>query len=288
MKSKSLYMVLFLISFSVLYGCTEEKAKAVKISAYQFNSEAQIALSIVENILKENMAMPPLGAEKIAQDLEETRSNFDYKILSEILSESNIGTSQKEQIKNAISEVKSQYALFSSLFRSLDKGHALTTDVVKKTEKHCMNLSLQLIVLADYLSKGKLETKFNSERILLFENIKQSLSINEPGIRKEHLKIAAKNIVQLRVRETEAKERAILQLLKAAEIGKSTANLIHDYDKLSINDVLTLVEETLNLASSISEQNKNITILLEKYKGIENTIRHDEYWSPLLDKKIEI
>lgn len=288
MKSKSLYVVLFLISFSVLYGCTEEKAKAVKISAYQFNSEAQIALSIVENILKENMAMPPIGAEKIAQDIEETRSNFDYKILSEILSESNIGRSQKEQIKNAISEVKSQYALFSSLFRSLDKGYALTADVVKKTEKHCMNLSLQLIVLADYLSKGKLETKFNSERILLFENIKQSLSINEPDIRKEQLKIAAKNIVQLRDRETEAKERAILQLLKAAEIGKSTANLIHDYDKLSINDVLTLVEETLNLASSISEQNKNITFLLEKYKGIENTIRHDEYWSPLLDKKIEI
>jgi len=288
MKSKYWYMILILIPLFLFYGCTEEKAKAIKISASQFNNEVQLALNMVENILIGNMSMPPIGVEKITEDLEDTKDDFEYEILSEFLTEQNIGKRQEVQIKNAISEVKNQYTLFSSIFRSLDKGHLLAGDIVKEAEKHCMNLSMQLIAIADYLSQGKIETKLNSERILLFENIKKSQAIKDPKIRKEHLTVAAKNIVQLHIRETEIKERAILQLIKATEIGSSTAKLIHDYDKFSVNDVLTLIEETLYLASSMSEQNKDVVGILGKYKEVENTIRNDEYWGPLLNKRIEI
>jgi hypothetical protein len=286
MKLKCLKLILVLVLPLSFYGCTEEKAKAIKVSASQFNNEAETALNMVERILIENMAMPPVGVDKITDDLEEIKDDFSYADLSGIIRERSIGKPQEVQIVDAVSEIRAQYSLFSSVFRSLDKGNLLGGDIVKKAEKHCMNLSMQLIALADCISQGKIETKLNSERILLSEKIKKDQAIADPNIRREHLAIAAKDIVQLGMRETEIKKRTILQLLKAAEIGKSTAELIRNYDQFTVNEVLTLVEETLRLASSISEQNKDVVSVLSRYKKIENTIREDPYWSPLLERRI--
>jgi hypothetical protein len=282
---RPIFMVLTLF---LLYGCTEEKAKAIKVSASSFNNEAQIALDQVEEILIGNMAMPPIEVEKIVQDLEDTKDDFSVKIFSEFFTERNIGKNQEAKIENAISEIRNQYVLFASVFRSLDKGKMLAADSVKLAEKHCINLSLQLIALADLIDQGQIEVRLNSERILLYEKITNDQRISDSTIRKNQLTISAKSIVQLQARENQVKQEAMLQLFKAAEIGKSTAELIRNYKKLSINEVLTLVEENLTLAAALSEQNPNVTSLLTRYKEVENTIRNDPYWSPLLEKRISI
>ena len=288
MNTRQLRPILVMLALFILYGCTEEKAKAIKVSASSFNNEAQIALDQVEEILIENMAMPPLGVDKIVQDLEDTKDDFNVEIFSEFFTESNIGKNQEIKITNAISEIRSQYLLFASIFRSLDKGKMLAADSVKLAEKHCINLSLQLIALADLIAQGQIEVRLNSERILLFEKIKNDQRISNSTIRKNQLTISAKSIVQLQARENQVKQEAMLQLFKAAEIGTSTAELIKNYKKLSVNEVLTIVEENLSLASALSEQDPNVASVLTRYKEIENTIRDDPYWSPLLKKRITI
>jgi len=288
MKRRIIHIMIVLTLLIAFAGCTKEKAMAIKVAASQFNSEAGISLSLVESILIENMAMPERNVKKITEDLEGSIGDFDYEVLHTLIEERDIGGVQQVQIQSAISEVKHHYAAFSAIFHSLDKGHLLADDIVREAEQHCMNLSMQLIILADYIANRKIETKLNSDRILLFENIKRNQAIEDPNARQEYLSMSAQNIVQLHKREKETREKAILQLLKTAEIGKSTAYLIRDYDKFSVNDLLTHVEETLVLASSISEQNKNVVSLLDKYKGIEKTIRDDEHWGPLLAERIKI
>src|SRR3989338_1954131 len=88
----------------------------------------------------------------------------------------------------------------------------------------------------------------------------------EKQTKKEKIEIISKEIVNQRKEEEKANQQAILQCLRAAEAGKRVAQLIRDYDKLSLEDILTLTGDALGFASAITDT-ADVKALVAKYKN---------------------
>ena len=88
----------------LLQSCTKEKAEAVKVAAQNFRAEAAAALGQIRDILKQDIALPPTGNDKLAGDLAQT--NFTYEMLQMLLQENQIGVPGIAQIDKKFADAQ--------------------------------------------------------------------------------------------------------------------------------------------------------------------------------------
>lgn len=283
---KSIVITFFIVVVICIGGCTKEKAEAIKVAAGQFRAEAVSALDQIENLFKQSVSMPVESSEKRIKDitelLDKETGKITAKTLDNLLSESSIGQETLNIIDKDFEGLKGRYYLFEGMFRSLPAGSFFSKDAVKKSEKHAINLTLEFIKFAEKLQNWHVQ--FTGRRVLILEKIAKSKEIQDVNLRELNLKLSAQDILALEKDETMANEEAVLQCLKASEAGKLVAELIRDYEKLSVSDVLAMTKDTLGFVSEIS--GGNLDTLMNEYKSIETTITNDEHWSKLLDVNI--
>ncbi|MEW6108404.1 MAG: hypothetical protein AB1632_04430 [Nitrospirota bacterium] len=287
MKGKFQFFYFFIAVFVLVLntGCNREKAEAIKMAAEKFRIEASAAIEEINNLFLLSLSMPYEEGEeinKIALDLER-EGQIDAEKLSFIMGEAGIGRATEEKVNQEFEKIKQGYYQFEVIFRSFPKGSLLAVEAVKKAEKHAINLTVQMINFADFLKKYPLQ--FTGRRSLIIEKITEAKLIQDQNLRREKLSLIAKSIVQLRYEEQKAKKEAILQCLKAAEAGKLVAELIRDYDSLSIEELLGSIRSTLSFIAEISS-NRDAVSLLERYKSVETAIKEDPYWKAILSEKI--
>lgn len=266
-------------------GCTKEKAEAVKLFSEQFRDEATKSLNQIKSIVYMNIEMPPIGIEKIAQDLNDD-TNLTIQSISFLIEESKPDTSKIETINKELDGLEKIYNEFASIFESLPQGHMLAASAVKKAQKFSIELTLNMINFAEELHSGKIRVTNNTKRILLLEQINQDKAIKDTLFRKEKLLTDAKLIKELGQQEIDIKNQAIIQCLKAAAVGKQCSNTIRDYSKLNMDEILSLTRQTLEFGTQISSQNSDVVSLLNKFKAIETSIRNDEYWKQIINTTI--
>ena len=285
-RKYTLYAWVFVIlGAGVLNGCTKEKAEAIKVTVEQFRIEAIAAINQLKNIVKQSIEMPAQDENKLIDDLEQ-EDTIDYDKIKLLLAERDIGAAEADVIDEKMQELEGQYNLFASMFNSLPKGSFFAAKAVERAQKHAMNLTVQLINFAQQIKENKIAVKANAKRILLVGQINQNKSIQDPVLRRQHLKNAAQSLRELYEEESRIKNMAIIQCLKAAETGRQVAQMIRDYKSLTVGEVLTLSQQSLGFISEISDQSAYIEPLLKKYQAIETTIKSDPYWKNLLDEKI--
>lgn len=277
--------VFVILGAGVLNGCTKEKAEAIKVTAEQFRIEAIASINQLKNIVKQSIEMPAQDENKLIDDLEQ-EDTIDYDKIKLLLAERDIGAAEADVIDEKMQELEGQYNLFASMFNSLPQGSFFAAKAVERAQKHAINLTVQLINFAQQIKENKIAVKANAKRILLVEQIKQHKSIQDPVLRRQHLKNAALSLRELYDEETKMKNTAVIQCLKAAEIGRQVAQMIRDYKILTVGEILTLAQQSLGFISQISDQNAYVESLLKKYQTIEMDIRSDPYWKNLLDEKI--
>ncbi len=282
---KSAAVISFIVILVFISGCSKDKAEAIKVAAGQFRAEAVSALDQIENLFKQSVSMPVESSEKRIKDiiklLDETE-NITAKEIDFLLSEGRIGQEPSNIIDKEFEGLKGRYYLFEGMFRSLPAGSYFAKDAVKKSEKHAINLTLEFIKFAEKLQNWPVQ--FTGRRVLILEKIAQGKKIQDVNLRELNLKLSAQDILELEKDETKAKKEAVLQCLKASEAGKLVAELIRDYEKLSVGDILAMTKDTLGFVSEIS--GGDLDSLMEKYKSVETTIKKDPYWSTLLDANI--
>lgn len=271
----------------ILSGCTEEKAEAVKVSAERFRDEAITAIIQINDILKQAIEMPDRGQDKTLKDLQDIKGEFTTDELAFLLSERNIGARQKSSYDEQLQSLILQYSSFAAMFENLPQGRLFAAEAVERAQKHAVNLTLQLINFATLLNQNKIPVKANVKRVLLTEQIKQNLAAKDPELRAQLLKNSAKLIDDLGEEETKTREAAIKQCLKAAEAGKLVTSLIRDYKSLNVRDIMGLTKESLGFLAHITDQNADITSLLNRYQTLETTIRNDSYFKKFLDVKLQ-
>lgn len=278
--------LLLLFSLLLLSGCNKQKAEALKIAAEQFQINAITALDKVNELFLQNQSvafeLESAQTEQIVRDLNSLEGS--HQITASLLdiwsSEAVIGQAQDEALNQRFDDLKGQYYTFEGLFSSLDKGSFVAKDLVKKAEKHAINLSMQLINFSKTLEAH--DFKFTAQRVLIIEQMKKAKDEENEKLQKKLIEQVALEFVQLRQLEIQLKDDAIRECLKGAESGKQVAELIRNYHKMSLHDILSAVKTSMNYTLNITDGNKSVQDLIEKYETIETTIKEDPYWNILL------
>lgn len=286
MKYRFTFIVGFaLVGCMLISGCTKEKAEAIMVVSGQFRDEASIALHQIRTLITMSLEMPANDPSKIVQDLEEIKSFSDTQ-LTFLIDESKPDNSGNLAINKELALIEKQYDTFASMFSSLSKGFLLSVGSVQKSQEYAIKLTMQMINLANELQNGKIRVRCNAKRIVLVEEINSDKSIKDSTMRKQRLFADVRVINELGQQEENLKNQAMLQCFKVVEIGKQVAELIRNYDKLSINEILAMGQQSLNFGSQLTGQPLDLIRMSDKYKSIETSIRNDSYWSQLLNKPV--
>jgi|GEM_PF-2678818 len=284
-------IALFSFLILILSGCTKEKAEAIKVAAENFRSEAIVGLNQMNFLFLQNVSVVKLSDEEkiesVMNDLNsiEDANQINAELLEHWSLENELGEQAQSTINVEFENLKMQYYRFEAIFTSLDKGSFFAKEAVKKAEKHAINLTVQLINFSKIIHEN--EFRFTSRRVILIEKMKKVNTEKNLELQQELLKNAAREFVELNIDEQRAKDEAIRQCLKAAESGRVVAELIKDYDKMSVGDILNTIKNSMSYAIEISGGNQDISDLLTKFEGVETTIKDDPYWHVLLDQEIK-
>jgi hypothetical protein len=275
----------------MLFGmgaCNEKKANAVKIAAETFRSESLEALKDIKYLFLQSVSMPfedkYAYLDKIAKGLEET-NEVNSKILSGILNEDDINKNAEQVVDDDFEKMEKQYYQFAAMFESLPKGSFFSRDAIKKSEQYCLNLTLQLINFSKIIHTSY-KVQFAGRRMLLLEKIAQAKAGKDSMLRMEKLRELGKEIIQLNEDEQKYKDMAVKQCIKAAQSGNNLCSIIRNYNKMSIDDILFSVNNTLSFVSSATEGNKKVEDLIKKMEGVETNLKNDPYWKEIMDIEI--
>jgi hypothetical protein len=267
-------------------GCTKEKAIAIKGAAGKFREEAVAALDQVSNLIKQGISMPVESSEEkinIIVFMLKKEGSVNASTLSELLTEDSIGSGIRVGIEEEFEKLKEGYYLLEGMFRSLPAGSYFAKGAVEKAEKHAINLTLDLMGFARKFRDWPVQ--FAGRRILIIEKTVKAKAITDLALRELHYKLVAQDIMLLKKDETEAKEKAVKQCLKASEAGKLVAELIRRYGNMSIGDMLVMANDSLSFVDEISGSS-DLNSVMREYKSVEDAIKSDPYWSKIVDIKI--
>lgn len=273
------------------FGCTKEKAVAIKTAADSFRIEAESALDQTGDLLRSSIAIPPKPRDaEIEEITNELRSN-DYTenqliiFLEERLRPQDPSNGAERTIERELDEIKSEYQLFSSMFRSLPRGYLFTKSSVSRAERHAIRLTYRMVKMAKSIDDHPVQHL--ATRAELAEKIITARSIEDVTQRDRKLAAAAQDLLDLRSSEIAANERVKKQLLKAAASGATILELIRNYEKWSVADISNAVGDSLKTLDEISGSgNAEIKKLIKKYEElVERKLNSDAVWRAALSSK---
>ncbi len=288
--SKTIKIFALSILFVSFCSCNKQKAEALKVAAERFRNEAILSLEQMNFLFNKSIEIVHHDIEQEVETVVNDLNSIDNietinaALLDHWTIEAEMGNDVTASMNKEFEDLKLHYYQFEAIFNSVDQGNLLNKNSVKKAEKHAINLTLQLINFSKILKENQF--RFTADRVLMIERMKFAKAEENEKLRNELLKNVAKEFVELRIKENSTKESAIKQCLKAAESGRNIAELIKNYDKLNVQDVLNSIKNSMNFATQISGGNEKIADLLVKFESVENTIKEDPYWQIILKQDI--
>ena|SRR5947209_17762140 len=283
-KINHLTTSLVLITALLSAGCTDQKAQAVQTAATNFSMQAKTAIENLHDLFESDIAASFPADEQSATDVLADFQNLGAAKVnaagfSEILKGPLVpGTSPAAD--DEFKKLAQEYATFSAMYRSLRAGRLFSRKAVADSEAVAVKLTVQMIRFAEHIRLAPYQLR--ARRVVLIAKINRALTIKDADARKAALTDLAQQTIQLRNDENAANDNAIKQCLKAAAAGQAVIQGIRDYGKLSVGDILGLVQDSLQFASDIAG-NKDVTSLLTHFKGVEDAISKDPHWSPMLN-----
>jgi hypothetical protein len=275
-------------------GCTKAKAEAVKTAAEQFRVEADKALEKASSLVKESISTPHQDKEaelrRLVLELEAKPSDVArlQPTIDGVMDRYQIARPANRTIDAEFGRMMNEYALFSSMFENLPRGHLFSKDAVAAAERHSIRLTLRFIKMADDIDLRPI--KFQAQRNQMVVDLVQAKSLADATARTQAIQIIAQKAIDLREAEKVANEEAILQCLKAAEAGKTVTELIHNYSKMSVADMVNAVSESLNTINDVTGGNNvRVKTLIGKYTSFVDTkVKNDPIWKSVWDTEVNI
>lgn len=290
-KSTIVFLIFLLTMMNT--GCTKEKAEGVKNAAEQFRVEARSALNMTRDLVRQSVLMPVQSKDdevkQIIHDFNAIPNRSAEQVQAfaeEVLNTGSENEAVDARISSEFKSLEEDYDLFASMFRSLTRGHFFAKDAVAKSERHAVRLTLRFIKMAGTLQKFPVQ--FTARRTNLIVKLANAQKITDPTARNQELLLSAQEMLQLRSDEKTAKEMAITQCYKAAEAGKLVTELIHNYGKLTIGDILNLTRDSLGMINAATGgTNPDIQGLQTRFEAfVNNKIQQDQLWRDVLQNEI--
>lgn len=264
-------------------GCSEAKAKAVMLAAEEFGRGAEAALSAVESLFEQSLAMPLEAeserAEKLAVAFDKEPA-IDEAALSFLLSEEDLGKRAQGKLAEELDGIRRGYVEVRTVYRSLSGGARLSARTVARSEKLVMRLAGDIYRMGANLAKQPVQ--FSGRRTRLVEAIQNDKKITDKPLREARLRADAHAVLALRKEEMAARTAAVRRCYLAAESGQSLANLARHYRALDAESILEMTKESVQLGSDLGFRTESLDGLLKRIESAESALRADPYWKPLL------
>lgn len=271
----------------LLTGCSKEKATALKTAAEQANAYAVSALASTRSLMSQSAAQPGQSREEKVREaaklLEEYQDEFTPKALATATADLVVNAGVPDQLDGFYEPLRHKSQLFSAMFRSLPEGNYFAAKAVKRAEAHAIQLAAEYMHFAQSLRTAGAAIHFTGRRAAIVSDLNRARKLTDADARHALIERAAADFYALRDDEQKARDTAITQCLQAAEAFKACAELIRDFDKISVSDALHITRDLLATATDISGNRADLTQLLDRYQSTENTLRNDAYWKPLLE-----
>jgi hypothetical protein len=285
---KSLKVFIVFVGIIVLSSCTKEKAEALQLAAEQFRIDAILAIDQINFIFLQDVSIAIMTEDQQTEEMIELlnlagKNELNSALINEFANSLNPGLRAKATTNEAFEELKKQYYQFEKMFSSLDKGSYFAKDAVADAEKHAVNLTLQLINYAGILQG---DFRFASSRAALITKMQNAKDEPNEALRQELYKNISIEFIQLLKEEIQTQERAIRQCYIAAESGNVITELIQDYDKMNVSDIMNTIKGTMNFALEVTNGNQTIADLATKFEGVEKTIRENPDYAGFLEKGV--
>jgi hypothetical protein len=281
--------VALLLSLTLpLIGCSKEKAEAIKTGAEQFRVQASSALDAIRELNKQDALVifttNDQEVKNIANEFNE-RTDVSRFINDKLAFKQRLETPNSDLDQN-LSSMQEAYELFASMFRSLPRGNFLAGKEVKKSKIFAIKLTTQMVNLAKML--GAAPFRFSARRQDLMHQFQAANEVADAAAKKQAVVMAAQQLVKLRDDEAKANIDAITQCLKAAEAGKLITNLIDQYDKLSVGDILDLTKNSLSIINDVTGGTHDVQAAISRYDAfVKNKIETDPLWKDVLNTDVK-
>lgn len=279
---RSIFLVLAVFSLS---ACTEEKAKALQLTAESFKNEADAACVMAADALKASISMPPRTRTEVAKSLAEA-GKFGAKELEIIYSDSGMVDAAIAPALDALTKTCEAHRRLAAIYADLPRGYLLSTDDVRRAQRHVVNVTMRFARLAQVLDSMPSIGRDNIARIKIIEGRAKAMAVADEKVRAPLLDGIAEEILANQARETLSHAQVMTQFSKATSLGERLAQSSLDYAQLTVADLLESLREFSSLYGGITGRTVVAQNAIERIKGVETRIKNDPRLSPLLEADV--
>lgn len=283
---RRLAFVLGLLAATVLAaGCSAEKAKALSSLAIQFKVEAVAALDLIDQMRARELEAPPRprveAAREFATAVLAQEGPLVPSTLNVVADPFTVPAAESDwNLRSA--ELRTQYALFADMFADLVKGSYFAKDPVAASKKIAADLTLQLLAFADSIDKNP--PVFIQRRAALIVDIER-VRMNKEMTQAQKLDAIAPYLERwetLLRDERRLGDEVIAQCLKAAMLGRQVRKLADEYERLSLDDISSIVVDALDTAGAIT--GRDATDVKNKVAETIANVKADPIWKDRADE----
>lgn len=282
--SKMVLPILILTALC-LSGCTEEKAKALRLAAETFKSEADTACLMGANSLKASVSLPPRTRAEISKNIADAK-RFGATELEIIYSDDSIVDQGIAPALNALSKACEAHKQLAAIYTDLPRGYLLATEDVKRAQKHVVNVTLRFAKLAQVFDLLPNVGRDNIARIKIIEARAKAMAVADEKVRAPLLDAVAEEIMENQAREALKRRQILAQYAKATTLGEQLTQMSIDYEQLSVADMLESLQEFSSLYGDITSHTVVAQNAIERIKNIEARIKNDPRLTPLLEVEV--
>lgn len=252
---------LFSLIFACLVsGCMKEKAEAARRAALQFRQDAQEANSAIQALFNAEIASPPRTEIQRSNEFVDNilslpnETLIDSKIVDQAADPYSVQlSSQAIAARSAFfNGLNTQYQTFASMFDNLERGNFLAKDKVTQTKVHTARLTAQVAAFGIVVQENP--PTLIQRRTALITKINKIRK--DPNLNAEQKREAMADMLarwDFLLAEESAQMRTVAEKCAlAAASGQVTLELIDSYNKLSIEDIGYLVEQSLSWGEAVS------------------------------------
>ncbi|MGP1677467.1 MAG: hypothetical protein ACTS6J_09955 [Burkholderiales bacterium] len=262
MKFRITVAVLASVSILLLGGCTEEKAAALYQAAMLFKKQADVALDSYENLIVQASLAPDVTARDEEQNYLITQVNVYNATAAEAKATwrpniDNLRIARSDdQFKQTLSDAVGKGLRSTRLILDdVSAAFAMLPDVVyfsdppvKCSEQLVAQLSKQFLDNAALLSSNPV--KF----ITLSERANTRLAAAIRGGVDASRQLALKQVVEVLDKEKRLNHEAIANSIAAADSGLKLLDLVRDYAKVTLKDIISFANKITPLADLVNEK----------------------------------
>ena len=291
MKPKMTLLLLpVLLSCVLAAGCTQEKARALRIAAVQFQVESIAAIDAIDKAINRELEAPPrtqaevdnkfisrlTALAKAAAAAVDGEMNLDEDKLDRANDPFRIRIDPNVQEKRDAfkRQMYEQYTAFGNAFEDIEQGWLFAGKAVKRAAEPAQKLTAQLVSFAKVFDGNPPRLiQYRNELILAMEDAAANTTLPEADRRTRLLQLRERWHALL-AEETALQESVMAQCLKAAMLGREVSALIDRFDKVSLEDITNLIATALDQAGSIT--GKDLSEIKLKTNAFFDSIENDQ------------